>query len=45
MAESVEPGGASVLDSRLAEEAEYSDDSTRTRRHGESTGSRYSTDD
>ena len=50
MAKSVEkPVGAIALDSRLAEEAGYSDDSTakhisrkkkntRKRRHGESTG-------
>ena len=56
MAESVEkPVGAIALDSRLAEEAGYSDDSTakpisrkkkntRKRRHGESTESRYSGD-
>ena len=48
MAESVEPVGAIALDSRLAEEAGYSEDSTakpisrkmkntRKRRHGEST--------
>ena len=54
MAESVEkPVGAIALDSRLPEEAGHSDDSTakpisrkkkttRKRRHGESTESRYS---
>ena len=54
MAKSVEkPIGAIALDSRLAEEAGYSDDTTakpierkkknaRKRRHGESTKSRYS---
>ena len=54
MAESKEnPIGAIALESRLAEEAGYSDDSTakpfakekkntRKRRHGESTESRYS---
>ena len=51
MAESVEPVGAIALDSRLAEETGYSDDSTakptsgkkkttRKRRHGESTENR-----
>ena len=56
MAESVEkPVGAIALDSRLAEEAGYSGDSTakpiprkkknaQKRRHGESTESRYSSD-
>jgi hypothetical protein len=54
MAESMEnPVGAIALESRPAEEAGYSDDSTtkpierkkkntRKRRHGESTESRYS---
>ena len=56
MAESVEPVGAIALDSRLAEKAGYSDDSTamptsrkkkstRKRRHGESIESKYSSDD
>ena len=52
-----EPVGAIAMDTRLAaEEAGYSDDSTakrisrkkkntRKRRHGESTESRYSSDD
>ena len=56
MAKRVEkPVGAIALDGRLAEEAGYSDDSnakpisrkkknTRKRRHGELTGSRYSSD-
>jgi hypothetical protein len=56
MAESVENmDGAIALESRIAEEAGYSDDSTakpierkkkntRKRRHGESTRGRYSSD-